>query len=167
MKYIDAKKLKGYLAELREAACRNHVDQHWLVPKILTKIEQYIDSLQQEQPMPDSTELIAKWEEEKDVLKQMDFRGDEWRLAQNAFMDGVGIGLSVKQEQPLTIEKVVEQCKKFGGNPEVIQQEQPEVDLKKEVEFICINKRVKMTIQELINYYIDTECAETAYECGF
>ena len=35
---------------------------------------------------------------------------------------------SLQQEQPLTIEKVVEQCKKFGGNPEIIYQEQPEVD---------------------------------------
>ena len=36
----------------------------------------------------------------------------------------------LQQEQPLTTEKVVEQCKKFGGNPEVIQ---PEVDLEKEI----------------------------------
>ena len=36
-----------------------------------------------------------------------------------------------QQEQPLTTEKVVEQCKKFGGNPEIIYQEQPEVDLEK------------------------------------
>lgn len=48
-----------------------------------------------------------------------------------------------------------------------LQQEQPEMDLEKVVDFYCINKKVKMTIQELINYYIDTECAETADECGF
>lgn len=48
-----------------------------------------------------------------------------------------------------------------------LQQEQPEIDLEEEVEFYCINKKVKMTIQELINYYIDTECAEVADECGF
>ena len=36
----------------------------------------------------------------------------------------------LQQEQPLTIEKVVEQCKKFGGNPQVIR---PEVDLVEEV----------------------------------
>ena len=35
---------------------------------------------------------------------------------------------SLKKEQPLTIEKVVKQCKKFGGNTEVIQ---PEMDLEK------------------------------------
>ena len=37
----------------------------------------------------------------------------------------------LQQEQPLTTEKVVEQCKKFGGNPEIIYQEQPEVDYNK------------------------------------
>lgn len=36
-----------------------------------------------------------------------------------------------QQEPSLTVEKVVEQCKKFGGNPEVIQSE---VDLEKEIE---------------------------------
>jgi len=38
-----------------------------------------------------------------------------------------------QQEQPLTTEKVVEQCKKFGGNPEVIQHKQPEVELEREI----------------------------------
>lgn len=35
------------------------------------------------------------------------------------------------------------------------------------VEFECIGKKVKMTIQELINYYIDQECCDVADECGF
>lgn len=48
-----------------------------------------------------------------------------------------------------------------------VQQEQPEVDLEKTVEFECIGKKVKMTVQELINYYIDTECCDVADECGF
>lgn len=41
------------------------------------------------------------------------------------------------------------------------------VDLEKTVEFECIGKKVKMTVQELINYYIDSECADVADECGF
>ena len=45
--------------------------------------------------------------------------------------------------------------------------EQPEVDLEKVVEFECIGKKVKTTVQELINYYIDRECADVADECGF
>ena len=48
-----------------------------------------------------------------------------------------------------------------------LQQEQPEVDLEKTVEFECIGKKVKMTVQELINYYIDSECVAVAEECGF
>lgn len=54
----------------------------------------FIDSLQQEQQMPDSTQLIAEWEREKAVLEQKDFRGDAERMAYNAFLDGFvkGIG---------------------------------------------------------------------------
>lgn len=48
-----------------------------------------------------------------------------------------------------------------------LQQEQLEVDLEKVVEFECIGKKVKMTIQELVNYYIDSECCNVADECGF
>ena len=50
---------------------------------------------------------------------------------------------------------------------ESLQQEQPEVELEKTVEFDCIGTKVKMTIQELINYYIDSECCDVANECGF
>ena len=39
--------------------------------------------------------------------------------------------------------------------------------MKGAVEFECIGKKVKMTVEELINYYIDTECCEVADECGF
>lgn len=39
--------------------------------------------------------------------------------------------------------------------------------LEKAVEFECIGKKVKMTIQELINYYIEQECIDVADECGF
>lgn len=45
--------------------------------------------------------------------------------------------------------------------------EEESVDLEKTVEFECIGKKVKMTVQELINYYIDSECADVADECGF
>ena len=53
-----------------------------------------IYSLQQEQPIPDSSQLIAEWEKEKTVLEQKDFRGDAERMAYNAFLDGFvkGIG---------------------------------------------------------------------------
>lgn len=44
---------------------------------------------------------------------------------------------------------------------------QKEQMLKEAVEFECIGKNVKMTVKELIDYYIDTECCEVAEECGF
>ena len=56
---------------------------------------------QQEQPMPDSTKLIELWHEDKEKLKEKDFRNDPWRLAYNAFLCGFGRGIAVnKQEQP-------------------------------------------------------------------
>ena len=65
--------------------------------------EGFICKKQKEQNMPDSTELIERWEAEKEILKEKDFRDDKWRLAQNAFMDGFAYGCSIKQK-----EKVVE-----------------------------------------------------------
>lgn len=47
------------------------------------------------------------------------------------------------------------------------QKEQKPVDWEKTVEFNCIGKQVTMTIQELINYYIDREGTDVAIECGF
>jgi len=131
-KYIDADRLKE--AVEKEYNSNYTVGGRWELgyDTACEQILDIIDSLQQEQPMPDSTKLIELWHEDKEMLKEKDFRDDPWRLAYNAFMCGFGRGISVKkQEQPLTTEKVVEQCKKFGGNPEIIQQEQPEVDLEK------------------------------------
>lgn len=36
-----------------------------------------------------------------------------------------------------------------------------------QVTFTCIGKQVTMSVQELINYYLDNECANTAEECNF
>lgn len=60
-----------------------------------------VTSIQQEQPMPDSTKLIELWHEDKEMLKEKDFRDDPWRLAYNAFMCGFGRGIAVnKQNHP-------------------------------------------------------------------
>lgn len=45
--------------------------------------------------MPDSTLLIEMWDKEKAILQERDLRGDVWRTAQNAFMDGFAIGCCV------------------------------------------------------------------------
>ena len=71
-------------------------------PQDMTAVE-YIrnDFVEQEQPMPDSTKLIKLWHEDKEMLKEKDFRDDPWRLAYNAFMCGFGRGIAVnRQEQP-------------------------------------------------------------------
>lgn len=54
---------------------------------------------QKERTMPNSTELIEMWDKEKAILEEKDFRGDEWRLAYNAFLDGFARGCSVKQKE--------------------------------------------------------------------
>ena len=51
---------------------------------------------QKEIPMPSSTELIELWNKEKTMLEEKDFRGDEWRLAYTAYMDGFADGACVK-----------------------------------------------------------------------
>lgn len=54
---------------------------------------------QKEYDMPSSTELIAKWNEEKKILQEKYEPGHPWRLAYNAFMDGFGYGFHVKQKE--------------------------------------------------------------------
>lgn len=85
----------------------------------------------------------------------------------------------LKSAESFVSDKQVEKLRGPGSGPDYAttegryshlfkrQQEQPEVDLKKTVEFECIGKKVKMTVQELINYYIDSECVAVAEECGF
>ena len=80
----------------------------------------FITSLQQEQLMPDSTKLIELWHEDKEMLKEKDFRDDPWRLTYNAFMCGFGRGIAVNK------------------------QERPEVDLEKEIE-----KQIRSTFYDL------------------
>ena len=47
----------------------------------------------------DSTELIAAWNERKEILKEKDFRNDQWRLAFNAFLEGYSVGICDHKEQ--------------------------------------------------------------------
>lgn len=104
-KCIDADKLLAkieYLkginiritCEANKNYCRGYADS-------IKDILHAISTLQQEQPMPDSTKLIELWHEDKEMLKEKDFRDDPWRLAYNAFMCGFGRGIAVnKQDLP-------------------------------------------------------------------
>ena len=107
MKYIDAEKLRSVLQNtinsMKEKDAKGERYDAFLNGKlsICEELLGCIASLQQEQPMPDSTKLIELWHEDKEMLKEKDFRDDPWRLAYNAFMCGFGRGIAVKkQEQP-------------------------------------------------------------------
>ena len=89
-----------------------------LVYQELFEIICFIETIQQEQPMPDSTELIEFWNEDKEMLKEKDFRDDAWRLAYNAFMCGFGRGIAVKQEQP-EVDFETEYAK-FSNDPDAL-----------------------------------------------
>ena len=96
-KYIDAEKLKAEIERRIEEtkSMKPSFDQFWSGQISAFKgAIKIAESLQREQPMPDSTQLIAEWEKEKAVLEQKDFRGDAERMAYNAFLDGFvkGIG---------------------------------------------------------------------------
>ncbi len=71
------------------------------------------------------------------------------------------------QHEEELLEMRLDTLRRIRDKKNQFQQEQLCVDLEKTVEFECIGKKVRMTIQELINYYIDTECANVADECGF
>lgn len=122
----------------------------------LELIKTLIPSLQQEQPMPDSTKLIELWHEDKEMLKEKDFRDDPWRLAYNAFMCGFGRGIAVKKHEQSKVDLVAELKHHLATTPkeqlekewkelepwcnigpsvrEFLYGKQPEVDLEKEVD---------------------------------
>ena len=160
MKYIDAEKIIAEIERLEKVdyPCDTY-EQSVGFYDALDRIKYFINSLQQEQPMPNSTQLIELWHTDKEMLKEKDFRDDPWRLAYNAFMCGFGRGIAVKkQEQPKQKKKCnncphcVDRKDQYGwhfkgcfGGPykgkfiaEIdecpLEQEQPEVDLKKEIE---------------------------------
>lgn len=103
MKYIDAEKLKAEIERLEvlyDEALNNPSFASYessLIAKGKHRQREdllsFIDSLQQERQMPDSTQLIEEWEKEKAMLEQTDFRSDAERMALNAFLDGFIRGL--------------------------------------------------------------------------
>ena len=92
-KYIDAEKLIHDLEERIFAYSEGYAagdDCRKDAIETLLKDVKYQLSLQQ---MPNSTQLIAEWEKEKAILEQKDLRGDAYRMAYNAFLDGFIKGL--------------------------------------------------------------------------
>lgn len=105
IKYISAETLKAEI-ESRMEDCKLQdgtfpTKTNSIRYEELSCLRNFVSSLQQEQPMPDSTKLIELWHEDKEMLKEKDFRDDPWRLAYNAFMCGFGRGIAVnKRVQP-------------------------------------------------------------------
>ena len=106
MKYIDSEKLVAEIERYKQGAAIARFDNagenaDYFQGKVdlCDDLTHIITSLQKEQPMPDSTQLIESWNEAKSVLQEKDFRGDEWRLAYNAFMFGFSKGLNTKREK--------------------------------------------------------------------
>jgi len=97
-----AQELYEHLYELKKRNNRptNLYDKQEIIALWKAGIEYAYNHPKHEQPMPDSTKLIELWHEDKEMLKEKDFRDDPWRLAYNAFMCGFGRGLAVKQAQP-------------------------------------------------------------------
>jgi len=56
--------------------------------------DESVEYIRVDKALPNSTELITKWEETKAMLEEKDFRGDAWRLAYNAFLEGFAKGLT-------------------------------------------------------------------------
>ena len=100
----------------------------FIQPEQLAQIVDFVIENYQ-QPMPNSTQLIELWHEDKEMLKEKDFRGDQWRLAYNAFMCGFGRGIAVKK------------------------QEQPYVDLEKE-EFVGVAESPLKTFQRVNEFEV-------------
>ena len=106
---IIVEKMEGDDERIREwiiGFLKNEIDDNELTSWGVEKAKKAIAWLekQKEHDMLNSTQLIAKWKEEKAILKEKDLRGHPWRLAYNAFMDGFCYGLHVKQKEQKTAE---------------------------------------------------------------
>ena len=117
----------------------------------------------------DAEKLIAEIERRREKCADIaaDERNEEvaeyYRGMEVAYDETSTLIASLQQGQPLTVEKVVEQCKKFGGNPEVIQ---PEVDLEKEIKDTCRGYRINDYHEQELGKHDIENIARHFYELG-
>lgn len=87
-KYIDAEKLKGFVIELKERAKRNSCDTWGIVPDALEEVENFIDSLQQEQIEVDIEKEIeehaiymphGEFASDNEIIEDMEWARKEFR----------------------------------------------------------------------------------------
>ena len=92
----------------------------------------------------------------------------EWLIGEDLeHIDAAFIAGAKWQEEQDTREMIKSDGGSFRKCYELGKKDIKEQMMKEAMEFECIGKKVKMTVQELINYYIDAECCDVADECGF
>lgn len=163
-KYIDADKLIAEIERLKEETpigiCEYDKGEENGRMEVLTSLQSTIDSLQQEQPMPDSTQLIEWWHEGKEMLKEKDFRDDPWRLAYNAFMCGFGRGIAVKKQE----QQETEMKSPFTGGKVAILSREEEVTFRGEkIKVTRKYYRCEDTGREFTDSKLDDDMMWTAF----
>lgn len=94
-------------------------------------------------------ELQLEKEKNKRLEKQLETTYTK-RDVDNAWLEGISLARrELEKQYPQILANSANTCKD------------------KQVTFTCIDKKVTMSVQELIDYYIDNECANTAEECNF
>lgn len=147
-KYIDADRLRAEIEKIYKSEIQPWLSGVSATSAIYDYVLPIIDSLQQEQ----QGDLASLINEATNVAKRI--------VDRNSFYNSLPQNLRDKYTSEAW-------CEILEALSTMKEQEQPEVDLEKVVEFERIGKKIKMTIQELINYYIDSECCDVADECGF
>lgn len=133
-KYIDAEKLKRFVGELKAQAQRNCCDSWGIVPDALEEVEGFIDSLQQEQPAKRGYKDCNGCEYNRLLKDQIG-----WQFRGCFCGDYKGKPIAEIELCPL----------------KVAQQEQPEVELEKEIERVVEEEEKFMKFQvrsQLIKY---------------
>lgn len=117
MKYIDAEKLKRFVGELKERAKRNRCDSWGIVPDALEEVEGFIASLQQEQSECSSSLVDIDAVRENfitEVYRVLD--ADPTNDRANAIINAFDSFPTVFQEQPeVDLEKEVQRWKNKHG----------------------------------------------------
>ena len=121
--------------------------------------------------MPDSTKLIALWEEEKKGLEEKDLRDDKWRLAQNAFMDGFAEGCVINNQKPAEWseedEMIYQHCKvilhDYGYDDWL--KSHCSKHIKNEQEWSLEDELGLQNTIALVQGYRDSACGEYEIEC--
>ena len=147
MKYIDAEKMKNFLTE-RFKVCPINDDERHGRHCALIEIENFIDSLQQEQ-----TELPGYDKALLEVKSKVDELYEEASIGLSEYDSGLYNGIA-------------ETCMKLRGfiKARLDSDEQPEVDLKKEIDRYCEPIQA-WQVQEAPFTSLE-KCARHFYELG-